>query len=360
MSASTIQPPPSRRARALRFIAGAHLLRTLGLLVFLMMVTTVLYRQGAPAWLWTLDIVTGLGWPHLARVQAQLSADPIEGERRNVLIDALLCGIWIVLLRFNLLPSVIMLTMPAMNCIMLGGSKLLLRGLLAETCACGLTIMITGFPFEPTTDMLEIVGTIPFLVFFPLALSANTYLLGRRVRQQNRLLRQISSVDGLSELLNRSHWEEAVAGVLENLCTDGRSASLLLIDIDHFKQINDLHGHTVGDEVIGRIGAIIRRSMREGDIAGRYGGDEFGVVLNGVSATMAAQIGERIRASVHAASFEQATDLRCTLSIGIAQADENIHNTREWIKRADEALYNAKLQGRNRLAIATGVDASVA
>lgn len=158
-----------------------------------------------------------------------------------------------------------------------------------------------------------------------------TNLLNRRVHHQNRLLACLSSMDGLSELLDRAHWEEAVAGALDNQHMQGRQASLLMLDIDHFKQINDYYGHLVGDDVIGRVGAVIRRSMREGDVAGRYGGDEFGVVLNGVNAATAAQIAERIRASVNAARFEQAEDLHCTLSIGIAQADETMRNTREWV-----------------------------
>lgn len=124
------------------------------------------------------------------------------------------------------------------------------------------------------------------------------------------------------------------------------SVSLLMLDIDHFKSINDRHGHTAGDEAIGRIGAIIRTCLREGDIAGRYGGNEFGVVLN-VDAAITARVAERIRSGVHAAVFEHTPALRCTPSIGIAQLDDETRDARKWIRQADAALYGAKLRGRN-------------
>src|SRR5579885_2643490 len=236
------------------------------------------------------------------------------------------------------------------DCVAAGGIALLLRGIGVQSLACLLVITTGGFNWAPQTTMAEMLATFPFLVSYPLILSGMTYKLTQRVRQQNRLLARISSIDGLSELLNRAHWEESVDRILSACRNNGGVASLLMIDIDHFKQINDRYGHTVGDEVIGRIGAIIRRNMREGDIAGRYGGDEFGAALNGVDAATAVQIAERIRASIHAAGFEHAAELHCTLSIGIAQSGEGARDARAWVRQADAALYNAKLRGRNQLA----------
>ncbi|HET9836360.1 MAG TPA: GGDEF domain-containing protein, partial [Rhodanobacteraceae bacterium] len=130
---------------------------------------------------------------------------------------------------------------------------------------------------------------------------------------------------------------------------DGMAASMLILDIDNFKQVNDQYGHVVGDEVIVRIGQIIRRNMRSGDIAGRYGGDEFGIVLNGIDLQSAANVAERIRTSVHMATFESAAELRCTVSIGLASLRPEMRNARDWIRQADAALYKAKLLGRDQL-----------
>ncbi|HEX6614648.1 MAG TPA: diguanylate cyclase [Rhodanobacteraceae bacterium] len=351
-SAIRAQSPHSLRAHALRFIAGVHLLRTLGLGLGTAMISSVLYAQRAPFAIWGLLIAYGLLWPHLAWWLAQRRPYPMRVERASIVIDSAMGGLWIALMRFDLLPGALLATMLAMNCLGVGGGRLLARGLLAQALACVLAVFAFGWNLAPDSGPAEVIACLPLAMLYPLAVAAMANLLNRRVHNQNRLLARLSSMDGLSELLNRAHWEDAVAGVLENRRLDDRPASLLMIDIDHFKQINDYYGHVVGDDVIGRVGAIIRRSMREGDIAGRYGGDEFGVVLNGVNAAVAAQVAERIRASVHAATFEQAEDLRCTLSIGIAQADESVRSAREWIRNADSALYDAKSLGRNRLASA--------
>ena len=161
----------------------------------------------------------------------------------------------------------------------------------------------------------------------------------------------MSSIDSLSCLLNRKHWEDAVTAVMQRHCCEG--AVMLLIDIDQFKRTNDQHGHTAGDEVIRQVGAIIRGSLREGDLAGRYGGDEFAVVLCGIDMQAAATVAERIRSGVACSLFERAPGLRCTLSIGLARSpDAASSSTREWVRDADAALYRAKLAGRNRLVVA--------
>lgn len=343
----------SSRIQSLRFVASVHALRTFGWLLADGMIAMALYQQRAPVLLFVLLTLQALLWPHVARALAQQHGLPMRMERTSTLIDAASGGLWVVLMHFDLLPSALLATLLAMNCVGVGGARLLLRGALAQIVVCGAAVAAFGFHPMPTTDQQELLASLPLAMLYPLAVAGMAHRLNRRVHQQNRLLAHVGSMDGLSELLNRAHWEEAVAGVLENRRADSRPVSLLMMDIDHFKQINDYYGHTIGDDVIGRVGAIIRRSMREGDIAGRYGGDEFGVVLNGVSATVAAQIAERIRASVHAATFEQAEDLRCTLSIGIAQADESVRGAREWIRQADAALYDAKTHGRNRLASTT-------
>ena len=340
----------SARTRALRFVAAAHALRTVGSALAFIPVAVVFWRHGATLPVWALLAINGFVWPHLARLLSQRSADPTRTERSNLLVDSFMGGIWVVLMRFNLLPSVAVTAMLAMDCVAVGGGSLLLRGLGVQLLAGALAIATGGFHWAPQTSMPEMLASSLFLATYPLIHGGITYRLTQRVRQQNRLLARISSIDGLSELFNRAHWEESVERIL-TACRDGGGvASLLMIDIDHFKQINDRYGHTMGDEVISRIGAIIRRNMREGDFAGRYGGDEFGVVLNGVDAATATQIGERIRASIHAAGFERAAELHCTLSIGIAQSGEGARDARAWVRQADAALYNAKLRGRNQLA----------
>lgn len=336
--------------RERRFAKRVHGLRTLGLGLGFFPVAAVFWQNGEPSLLWALLLLNGFAWPHLARWLAVRSTTPVQAEYRNLLVDSLMGGVWVALMRFNLLPSVALLTMLAMDKLSVGGPRLLLRGLLLQGIACALTAAANGWALAAHTDVTVMLATLPFMVLYPLAISTVMHALARQVRRQNHQLARISSTDGLSDLLNRGAWEEAVAATLQRCRHSGARASLLMIDIDGFKHINDRHGHPAGDAVIGRVGAIIRRCMRDTDRAGRYGGDEFGVLLDRADTGAALAIAERIRASVATAVFEQAEGMHCTLSIGVAEITPQIHDARGWIKRADDALYRAKIDGRNRTA----------
>lgn len=332
-----------------RVVRRSHGLRTLGLALGAIMVGTVLWRLGAPASVWVMLGVYTLVWPQVAWLVLRRQAKPVELDRRLFLGDAAMGGVWIALMQFNLLPSVVLATMYAITLIAVDGRWMLARGLGLMALTCCVATVANGLSLALDTSVPEVLASVPLLVVFPVTLSAITRGLARRVRAQNQQLLRISSTDSLSGLLNRSHWEAAVNAALVRHCCD--DAVMLMIDIDQFKRVNDQHGHTAGDEVVRRIGEIIRASLREGDLAGRYGGDEFGVVLCGAGVHAAATVAERIRSSAACTLFERAPGLRCTLSIGLSPLPAT-RDTREWVKAADGALYRAKLAGRNRFVVA--------
>lgn len=335
---------------ASRVIRRSYGLRLLGLTLGAVMVGAVLYRREVALSVWVLLALHALVWPHAAWWLQHRSREPIELDQRCFLGDAAMGGVWIALMQFNLLPSVLLMTMFSITLIATDGGRILLRGLVMLTLACGVAAVANGLAFAPDTGTLEMLASLPLLVVFPMVLGIITHGLARRVYAQNRELLQMSSVASLSGLLNRRHWEDAVNAALARHCCD--NAVLLLIDIDHFKHVNDQHGHTVGDEVIRKVGAIIRGSLCDGDLAGRYGGDEFGVMLCGADLPAAATVAERIRSGVACSLIERTPGLRCTLSIGLARNQPSTHAAHEWVKDADAALYRAKLAGRNRLAMA--------
>ena len=125
---------------------------------------------------------------------------------------------------------------------------------------------------------------------------------------------------------------------------------MLMLDIDHFKEINDAYGHTVGDEVIRALAHVVRGNVRTGDCAGRYGGDEFAIVLPGMHARDALAIAQRIREQTEGVRLRSLPELRITSSIGVAPADHRHSSLRAWIDAADAALYVAKNGGRNQVA----------
>ena len=132
---------------------------------------------------------------------------------------------------------------------------------------------------------------------------------------------------------------------------DSQPLSLALLDIDHFKQVNDRHGHAVGDQVLVLVSQLLRENTRAGDVLARHGGKEFVIVLPGLGSERAAEVCERLRKSVAASAFaEQGLHSGAiTVSIGLASAGS--YHLQGLLHAADKALYRAKREGRNRLAL---------
>lgn len=340
-------PTGERRRRVARRLYG---LRALGLGLGAVMVATVFAERRVAVPAWVLLALHALVWPQIAYGLLRRDPDPAALEQRMFLGDAAMCGVWIALCQFNLLPGALIVSTTAITLLAIGGGAMLWRGLAVQALACAVAAVANGVAFAPRTDPWEVLASIPLMVAFPMVLGGVTWRLSRRVRAQNAELRRLSSIDGLSGLLNRQRWEDAVDALLGRGCCD--DAVMLLVDIDQFKRVNDQRGHTVGDEVIRRIGAVIRASLRDGDLAGRYGGDEFAVVLRGITMPAAVAVAERIRSGVACSLFEHAPGLRCTISVGLAASAASLHATRDWVRVADTELYRAKLAGRNRFAAA--------
>ena len=171
---------------------------------------------------------------------------------------------------------------------------------------------------------------------------------------RNRNLSEVSSRDTLTGLYNRWYVIEKIDTELNRAMRHGSPMSLLMLDIDHFKRINDTWGHAAGDEVLKGIGQLLRESCRVYDVPGRYGGEEFCIVLPETKVGNTTVVAERIRQRL------ESTELACggeaitvTASIGIAgmeeSAGEEILSPAALIDRADRALYSAKSRGRNRI-----------
>ncbi|HEY6893906.1 MAG TPA: diguanylate cyclase [Rhodanobacteraceae bacterium] len=332
-----------------RLVERVFRLRAFGLGLGLVAVAGVFLDHGMPPWAWTLLAIEALLWPHLARQFALHGTDPERAEVNNLLIDSAMGGVWIALMQFSIVPSALLVVMLAVDKISVGGWRLLGHAFALQVAACALTAAANGFAFEPESSMRSILLSLPFLAAYPLAIAAATFALARRASRHNRMLARQTRVDAATGLLNRPSWEAAVENELRRFKRGGASASLMMIDIDHFKTINDRYGHLAGDEVIRIAAAVIQSCIREMDVPGRYGGDEFGLLLVHTGTHAALVAAERIRQRLAETAFERAPDVRCTLSIGIASATLAMEDVHAWISEADAALYQAKTQGRNRI-----------
>ncbi|QKJ65694.1 GGDEF domain-containing protein [Deefgea piscis] len=188
-------------------------------------------------------------------------------------------------------------------------------------------------------------------------------LLFLQTRQENIILRQKSSADSellsslrsatlqdpLTGLSNRRHLEQEMPRMYQRCIEEQRPFSVLMVDLDHFKHINDRFGHPIGDIVIQNTAQILLQSCRSGDLIVRYGGEEFVLLLPGAAGNTASEIAERIRQRVETHSWQDShIDLRVSASIGAAEYHDE-PDAQTLIKHADQALYQAKHLGRNRV-----------
>jgi diguanylate cyclase (GGDEF)-like protein len=166
----------------------------------------------------------------------------------------------------------------------------------------------------------------------------------------HRLVERQALVDGLTGIANRRACEDALSAEIARSERLGTPLTLVLADLDGFKGINDLHGHAVGDDVLREFAAVLRATLRETDVAGRWGGEEFLLLLPGSDSAGAAQLADRIRSSLAERSFSGAKGavLAVTCSFGVAQHHPG-ERERDLFAAADRALYRAKRAGKNRV-----------
>jgi diguanylate cyclase (GGDEF)-like protein len=162
-----------------------------------------------------------------------------------------------------------------------------------------------------------------------------------------RRMEEMAATDKLTGLLNRQASAIVVDKVMAEYRREPRPVSVLLADVDHFKEINDRHGHLAGDAALRSVAETLHGGLRGSDIAVRWGGEEFLLMLRGCDLSEAEWIAEKLRAAVEQAPLGE-RGLRTTISIGVAEYDGK-ETADHWFNRADAALYRAKNAGRNRV-----------
>lgn len=169
--------------------------------------------------------------------------------------------------------------------------------------------------------------------------------LHTKLREAHRQLEQTARIDKMTGLSNRENF-------LSTINVDVERGWLVVGDLDHFKQINDRHGHAIGDEVLAKVGAVIRTYVRDEDICARLGGEEFGTFLPKASKSTAEAIAERIRSAIACIAIQTRTGdlVRPTISMGVTWRDTS--KLSDLLERADHAMYQAKNEGRIRIVFA--------
>lgn len=186
-----------------------------------------------------------------------------------------------------------------------------------------------------------------------LAVLANLAAIAVERARLHERVRRMAEQDGLTSLLNRRCFDTLLKQVFSESRTRANPLSLLLLDLDNFKAINDLSGHLAGDDVLRGVASILQQRLRVTDLAFRYGGDELAVLLPRSDGPAALEVAEFLRQAIAATCFGDLADVRTTVSVGAATIDAGHVNAEALLNDADDALYAAKRGGRNRAVLHT-------
>lgn len=328
--------------------------------------------QGALVW-GALALQFLLG-PQLQFWLARRSPRPMKAEFVNMLLDSVAFGAWQAVLGFPLALTVALFIGASVNLTVFRG----LRGVGESTGSFALGALLGawlgGWAGPTEAGGLALVLTAGALLAYVLLVAFTAYTRSvslHEARQQVRVseralqrqldenqilqaqLKDQAQRDALTGVFNRRYLVEALERELAQAQCQGLPLSLMLMDIDHFKRVNDTHGHQVGDEVLRGAAALLGGHVRAGDVVCRYGGEEFLLLLPGMPEAQAVERAERCRRELaeRAITVGQA-EVRVTLSIGVATFPVHGDSVAGLIECADRALYDAKRQGRDRVVVA--------
>ncbi|MFA1560426.1 sensor domain-containing diguanylate cyclase [Aliivibrio fischeri] len=209
----------------------------------------------------------------------------------------------------------------------------------------GLTEMRQNITFSPLTDVNGNVSHISLIIHDVTEIAKNTLHL----ENSNHQLSTLSKIDGLTQLYNRAYWESCLKKEFNEARAAERVSSIVMFDIDHFKKVNDNFGHTVGDDVIRDAAELLRKTSRNTDICGRYGGEEFTVILPYTNAEQAFYFTERLRKRIENSTIStESEEIHYRVSLGICELSNEHPDHLSWLEAADKALYYSKENGRNQ------------
>lgn len=241
----------------------------------------------------------------------------------------------------------------------MGGARMLeLRAAIPSLASIPVIMLTASDELERKVDLLDR-GAADYVTkpFDPRELLARVRvhmrvrLLQEELRRSNDRLRKLACTDPLLDIFNRRHFDDVVDTEVARVRRYGGELSVVLLDIDHFKTVNDRFGHDAGDAVLRRVARAMSDAVRRSDVVARYGGEEFVLILSATGGHGACTLAERVRTAIQdlEIAIDSVTNIRVTVSLGVAEMLGAADSTAEMLKRADEALYAAKRSGRNRV-----------
>lgn len=223
----------------------------------------------------------------------------------------------------------------------------------------GLALFFLCDNYHYTEPLIVLSSTAEKIIFSStiLAVMLEIYLIAwvfsKAIAKNEMLLNELATKDPLTGLNNRRIFIEIAQELLVYAQRNNKPMSLVILDIDYFKSINDTHGHTAGDYVLKQVAAILEKRTRASDLLARYGGEEFVIALPDSNAADALSLMEQLRMAIESKVIETTTGntVTCTASFGIAESTDNLNSLESLTHNADIALYQAKVSGRNKVVV---------
>ncbi|MFA6309916.1 MAG: diguanylate cyclase [Sterolibacterium sp.] len=346
-----------------------------------------MWGRGYGAIAWALLVLQYLVYPHLAFLRARNARDPQKAELSNLLFDCLLFGVWSAALEFPVWITFTLFLGSTLNHAIIGGWRGVARSTGYFSVGALSWILVAGFKYSPHSDLLVTawcqvglsvyVALVGNLVFVQRQKLRDTRATLRReelerkaaqdilvaknielqeqiaeIQQLHRQLQEQAMRDSLTGLYNRRYLDETLERELARAKREAYPLSLMMIDLDHFKKVNDTYGHQAGDEVLKFFSGLLSESARAEDILCRYGGEEFLLLLPKMPLEVARERAEKWRADFEAQTVVVGEyRIRTTLSVGIAAYPDHGTTPDQLTQSADLALYLAKKDGRNRVVV---------
>jgi len=363
-----------------------HRLRTLSFAMVFGATCFQIGTRGNVGWVgWTLLVLLLLIYPHVQYWRAVRSRQPVQTELRSLVMDSFLLGMYIAGIGFAHWLSYSAMLGTMINNVVNKGLRGTLQTLVALAAGMLIWIACVGFRFEPETPWTVIVFCIVGLTLYVVLMGNVGYIRNCALRgvreklkhQEAELLtanqamqRHLAEIDGLhaqlveqanrdplTTLYNRRYLNAILPRELARCQREQRPLTLILLDIDHFKKVNDGFGHPAGDEVLIRIGGLLSEGARASDVVCRLGGEEFLILAPTMPVEMAAMYGEKLRQVIGGMGIAfQDQRLAVSVSLGIAVYPQHGQDADALIRCADAALYRAKQNGRNRVEIGPEAD----
>jgi diguanylate cyclase len=355
-------------------VRANHRLRTVFFALTLVTVGIHLWGKDVRLVVWGFVALQFLVYPHLVFWRAWRARDSQQAELNNMVIDTALMGMWVAVLQFPLWLGFALWVSTSLNVVISRGAKGMLVAPLAFFGGALLSVALFGLHVSPDTGwpvtLICVIGVSSYLI----AIANTAYVRNQQLRNTRERLRlgeqtlnttnetlqrQLTDIKALQAQLNEQAIRDPLTGLYNRRYLDTRELarcereaqylSIVIIDLDHFKLVNDTYGHQGGDEVLKRLATMLLEKIRATDVACRYGGEEFLLLLPNMPQDIGLLRADQWRSAFAAIAIPFGElNIQATLSIGVATYPNNGASVEELIRCADVAMYRAKTEGRNR------------